>query len=336
MRSIRYAPILVGTGLLALALVAGTERPAVGGQAAVKLKVAVILPTTGNDLSWSQALHVGLQRMEKEGTIEYQFTERVAPADAERVLRRYAERGADLIIAHSGTYKDAVFRVAKEFPNLKFAWPSFGTQDHDKNLAAYDTPVWEASYLAGQVAAHITKSGKLGFVGGLALPGCKAIFNGFRDGAASVKSGLEVLQVYVGDFNDVAKAKALALSLHDRGADVFSICGNGPARGTIEAARERGVWGVGYVYDMASLAPKNVLGSLFWDSYKGIGQLLDDIRANTFLPAKYYSGKAKEGITTFKLNEEVVPLLPPAAVQGLKASITKLEKGELQIPISFQ
>jgi basic membrane protein A len=318
---------------IVVALVGGP--PAARTQAPAKLKVAAILSTPGNDLSWAQALHAAMQRMDREGKIEYLVTENVQPPDADRVLRRYAERNPDLIIAHSGTYKDAAFRVAKEFPTLKFAWPSFGTQDHSENLAAYDTPIWEASYLAGEVAAHVTKTGKLGFVGGIALPGCKAILNAFRDGAQKIKPGTEVASVYVGSFTDIAKAKALALSLADRGVDVISTCGGGPARGVIDAARERKIWAVGYTYDMSSLAPDNVLGSLVWDGYKGMGQLLDDIRANKFLPAKYYAGSAKEGITTFKFNEKVIPLLPPPAVKTLQDSMVKLERGDLKIPISF-
>ncbi len=310
--------------------------PAVWTQTPAKLRVAAILSTPGNDLSWAQALHAGMQRLEQEGKIEYLVTENVAPPDAERVLRRYAERNPDLVIAHSGTYKDAVFKVAKEFPKLKFAWPSFGTDERGDNLAAYDTPIWEASYLAGQVAAHVTKTGKLGFVGGIALPGCKAIYNAFRDGAQKVKPGTEVAAVYVGSFTDIAKAKTLALSLMDRGVDVVSTCGGAPARGTIDAARERKTWAVGYTYDMSSLAPDNVLGSLVWDGYKGMGQVLDDIRANKFLPAKYYAGSAREGITTFRFNERVVPLLPEPAARVLRDSMAELERGELKIPISFQ
>jgi basic membrane protein A len=301
-----------------------------------KLRVAAVLPFPVNDLSWTQALHSGLEQMQREGRIEYAYTDQVQVADVERVLRRYAERSPDLIIAHSGTFKDAAFRVSKEFPKLKFAWPSFGTQDKGENLAAYDTPVWEASYFGGIVAAHVSKTGKLGFVGGIALPGCKAIFNAFRDGANSVKPGLEVTPVYVGSFVDVAKSKALALSLADRGVDVFSICGAAQARGAIEAARERNLYAVGYVYDMSSLAPKNVLGSLVWDGYKGMGQLVDDIQKNAFLPARYYPGSAKEGITVFKLNEGIVGSLPGSAVKALNDSAARVAKGELKIPVSFE
>jgi basic membrane lipoprotein Med (substrate-binding protein (PBP1-ABC) superfamily) len=329
--------VIASLALVGIGGLAGLAGPSPARtQAPAKLRVAAILSTPGNDLSWAQALHAGMQRMDQEGKIEYLVTESVAPPDAERVLRRYAERGPDLIIAHSGTYKDAVFRVAKEFPKLRFAWPSFGTEERAENLAAYDTPIWEAAYLAGEVAAHVTRTGKLGFVGGIALPGCKAIHNAFRDGARRVKPGIEMTSVYVGSFTDIAKAKTLALSLMDRGVDVVSTCGGGPARGTIEAARERRTWAVGYTSDMSPLAPDNVLGSLVWDGYKGMGQVLDDVRANRFLPAKYYAGSAREGITTFRFNDRVVPLLPPAAVRTLQESMAKLERGELRIPISFQ
>lgn len=317
------------------------ETPSGGDQtgeipAKAALKVAVVYNSVAEDLSWSHALHAGLKRLQAEGRIEYAFSENVATADVERFLRRYAERGHDLVVAHSSVYKDAVFRVAKEFPDVNFAWPSFGGKDTAENVAAYDTPVWEASYLAGIVAARITKTNTLGFVGGIELPGCKAILNGFRDGARSVNPDLEVHSVYVGDFNDVSKAKGLAISLIDRGADVLSICGNGPARGTIGAAQERDVYAIGYVYDMSSLAPDHVLGSLFWDGGLGMEQLLDDIAGGQFRPAKYYPGKAAEGITTFKLNSQVADALPAEAVTELESAVNQLTAGELELNISFE
>jgi len=335
---------LMAAGILLLAAVLGPQPGRTQPLAPVPaapvpaspLKVAAILPSPANDLSWTQALHVGLQQLEREGRIEYAFTESVEPAAAERVLRRFAERHPDLIIAHSGTYKDAVFTVASQFPDLKFAWSSFGSRDTGPNVAAYDTPIWEASYLAGELAASVSKTGKLGFVGGLALPGCRAILNAFRSGAQRRRPELEPVPVYVGSFVDIAKAKALALSLADRGVDVMATCGNGPARGTIEAARERNVWVIGYVYDMTSLAPDHVLGSLVWDGYRGMRQLIDDVARGTFLPGKYYAATSREAITSFQLNAVAVPALPLGAVGTLERSRQELREGTLRIPISFQ
>lgn len=324
---------VTAAALFAIALFALAAAPAIAQDQ--KLRVSAALPFPANDLTWTQALHAGLVQLEKEGVIEYTYTENVQTADAERILRRYAERSPDLIISHSGTFKDATFRVAAEFRKLKFAWPSFGTKEHDVNLAAYDTPVWEASYLAGVVAAHATKTGTIGFLGAIPLPGCKAIRNAFLEGARSVKPNIEMLDAYVGNFTDIANAKSLTLSLADRRADIFSICGSGPARGAIEAARERGLYAIGYVYDMSSLAPDNVIGSLVWDGYRGISQLIKDIRANTFLPAKYYPGSAAEGVTEFRLNKQVVSKLPQAAVKALEEVTAKVRKGEIVIPVSF-
>jgi len=329
----RFAALLMAA--IAAAIVARTLPPA-SSQPMPRPRVAAVLPSRTNDLSWTQALHVGLQQLNRENRIEYTFTEEVAPADAERVLRRLAERGPSLIIAHSATYRDAVFRVALEFPRQKFAWSSFGTQDRLDNVAAYDTPIWETAYLAGEVAAHVTKTGKIGFLGGVALPGCRAIYNAFRDGARRGKPGVDVTPAYVGTFLDIGKAKALSLSLSDRGVDVICTCGNGPARGAIEAMRERGGWAIGYVYDMTRLAPSNVLGSLVWDGYAGMLQLVEDLAHNAFLPARYYAGSAKDGVTAFKLNDTSRPLLPRAAIQAYEESAARLKSGELNIPVSFQ
>jgi basic membrane protein A len=328
----RSLPLLVTIALVSSLAIA---LPLVDSQPTPKPRVAAVLPSRTNDLSWTQALHAGLERLTQEQKIEYSFTEEVEPADAERVLRRLAERRPSLIIAHSATYRDAVFNVAREFPQQRFAWSSFGTQDRRDNLAAYDTPVWEAAYLAGGVAAHVSQSGRIGFVGGLALPGCRAIFNALREGAIQAKAGVDLTPVYVGTFLDIGKAKALALSLNDRGIDVVAACGNGPARGAIEAMRERKGWAIGYIHDMAPLAPQTVLGSLVWDGYAAMRQIVSDLEAGA--PAgRYYPGSAREGVTGFKLNESIVPALPPAAVRALEESRARIRSGALSIPISFQ
>lgn len=302
----------------------------------MRFQVAAVLPADINDLTWTQALYVGLQRLQREGRVAFQYTENVPTAEAERVLRRYAERRPDLIIAHSTAYKDAVFKVASEFRDLKFAYPPSGSSDRDVNLAAYDQAFWEAGYLMGAVAAHVTKTGVIGFVGPIPVPTCRAIYNAVREAVRSIKPSVETLPpVYVGNFVDIARAKALALSIMDRRADVVTTCGSGPSRGSIEAARERGGWATGHAFDMAPLSPKHVLGSTYWDSYRGIGQILTDMERGTFAPARHYPGTAGEGITTFKLNEEVTKTIPPTAVRALKALLAQLERGTLKITPNF-
>lgn len=328
----RTLTLLVAAVLVAT--LAATLAPA-GSQPAPRPRVAAVLPSRTNDLSWTQALHVGLEKLKQESRIEYSFIEEVEPADAERVLRRLAERRPSLIVAHSATYRDAVFKVAQEFPDQRFAWSSFGTQDRRDNVAAYDTPVWEAAYIAGQVAAHVSRSGKIGFVGGIALPGCRAILNALREGATRARPGVDITSAYVGTFLDIGKAKALALSLNDRGVDVIAACGNGPARGAIEAMRERHAWAIGYIHDMAPLAPSHVLGSLVWDGYAAMRLLVGDLEAGA-PPGRYYAGSARDGITGFKLNESIVPVLPRAAARAHEESLARLRSGELRIPISFQ
>jgi basic membrane protein A len=181
----------------------------------------------------------------------------------------------------------------------------------------------------------VSRSGRIGFLGGIALPGCRAILNAFREGAVRAKPGADVTPVYVGSFLDIGKAKALALSLNDRGVDVIIACGNGPARGAIEAMRERRGWAIGYVHDMTPLAPGTVLGSLVWDGYAAMREIVTDLEAGA-PPGRYYAGSARDGVTGFKLNDGVLPALPPPAVRAHEELRARVRSGELSIPVSFQ
>lgn len=326
---------MIPAALLLLATIIAFLAPLQPSSAAPsRLRVGVVLPGSVTDLTFSQALYEGLMQHQREGRIQSSFTENVAPADAERVLRRYAERPFDLIIAHSSLYRDGVFRVAREFPNRNFAWVT-DLPLTEVNVAGYGIPHWEAAYLAGVFAAHITQRRILGWVGGVALPGCRANLHGFSTGARSIWRDIEVLSAYVGSFVDVARSKALTITQIDRGADIVGVCGSGNSLGVIEAARERGVWAIGYIHDQFALAPTSVIGSAWWDSYRTMGEIIVDYQGGRFRPGRHYAGSVKDGTMRFKVNKEIVGRVPVRAVRAVDAILDQVRRGVLVIPVSF-
>lgn len=296
------------------------------------IKVGIVLAGVINDLSWNQALYEGAVRLKEAGVIDFNYTERVTPADAERIFRRYAEQGYDLVFGHSATYKDNIFKVAEEFPNVNFAYSASGDKSTLDNLAAFNQPHHEPAYLIGMIAGGMTKSNQLAFVGGIATPGAKALFKAFELGAKEVNPDVTVEAVYTGSFDDIAKGKATAATLADRGVDYFIANGDGPARGSIEAAREKGVYATGFMMDMSPLAPEAVLTSMWWDGEKALRQAVDDIIAGTFRPAKYYHGGTVGGVYVPFINPALAEKVPAEVMEKMQAKLAEIESGAFEVP----
>lgn len=152
-----------------LALAAGGVMAAVVGvgEAADKIKVAVVY-VAPVEQQWNSRLHKALKAAEQRGDIEYAYSESVAMADQDRVLREYANSGTQLIISDSFSNEEAFRALAKDYPKTKFLMgSSFGPQGD--NYAVFDNYIQDASYLTGMIAGGITKTGVIGRRSALAV-----------------------------------------------------------------------------------------------------------------------------------------------------------------------
>ncbi|MFB8031158.1 MULTISPECIES: BMP family ABC transporter substrate-binding protein [unclassified Streptomyces] len=221
---------------------------ACGGSSAAEdddgtLKVGVLFPGSLSDDGFMGSAYLGYQRAAKKhaGAVEFSKVEQVATADYEKALVRFAT-GSDLVISLGGQTDADVRNVAARFPDVKFAeigGPADGKPT--ANLSLYDPQQAEAAFLAGAAAALLTESGKIGFVGGAELPAIVNAAGEFGNGAAAADPAVKVLPPqYVGDFNDVAKAKQSALADFGAGADVLGQVLNLGHKGVAQAAGRRG------------------------------------------------------------------------------------------------
>ena len=159
-----------------------------------------------------------------------------------------AAKSSDVVIGVGFMMADALFNVAAQFPNVFFIGidiePSPG-QVVPNNLALYTFKEHEAGFLGGYVAAAMTKSGKIGFVGGLEIPPVKRYEIGYRAGVKAYNqlhgANVQVIIGYAGGFEDPAKGKQLTLSQYDNGADIVFACAGATGNGVIDAAKERGM-----------------------------------------------------------------------------------------------
>lgn len=266
------------------------------------LKVALVLPDVITDLSWNAVAYQGLEAAAKELGVEFVYQERVADADVERVLRDYADKGYDLILAESFNYQDAAIRVAKDYPNLKFATATgfktkaTGFDDVTANHAIYDWPAHHAGYLTGMLAAYLSKNKHVGFVGGYEVPDIVRQAEGFKDGAKAVNPQIKIGVIYTGSWVDAVKGQEAALSLLDLGADVVAQAADGPGVGALKACEARGAFGIGYVADQNHVAPKTVLTSVTLVKKAAYIAMIQDMLNGKFESKPYLFDLLKGGV----------------------------------------
>ncbi|MEP0919111.1 BMP family protein [Leptolyngbya sp. DQ-M1] len=292
-------------------------------------KFALILSAPPTDKSWNQKAFEAAQALKAKG-VEVAVSESVSNSDVERVLRQYAEAGFTTIVAHSFNYGDAVFKVAKEFPNVNFAWAG-GINKTATNVADYDQPFYQGAYLVGIVAAKLSKTGKLGALSGFDIPVCHAMGEAMLAGAKTVRPDVTLTSAAVGDWYDVAKAKEAALSQAETGVDYWIGCGQGPTIGQIEAAKQKGGYVTSYVGDMSSMGEKVVATNLIWNLEPLFSRMLEDTKAKKFANQYYKMGVA-DNVVSVEVNPAVKDKVPADQLKALEAARAKIASNELKVP----
>ncbi len=249
-------------------------------------KVAMIMPGKINDVSWNAAGYNGLVKAEKNIGIKFSYSENVSVTDAETAIRDYASQGYDLILAHSFNYGDAVKKVAKDYPSIKFGWAT-GT-DSKENVAIYDWPAHQAGYLAGMLAASMSKTNKIGATGGFDVPDVVRALEAYKLGAKSVKPDIKVFITYLNEWDDVAKGKEAVIAQIEQGADVVYCNGDGISFGCIQACKEKKVYAIGGIADQNELAPDTVLTSTVLNVDTSISGMIMDLAAGHFKNKYFY------------------------------------------------
>jgi simple sugar transport system substrate-binding protein/basic membrane protein A len=282
-----------------------------------------------DDNSWNEAAYNALQSMKADG-VEVAYAENISADDAARALRDYASQGYNVVVGHTFSYQDAVFQVAKEFPDVDFAWPG-GMDSTAENVADYDQPFYQAAYPIGVLAAYMSKTGKLGALYGFDIPVCHAMGEAFIAGAKSVNPDATLSVSQAGDWGDVAKAKEAALAQADTGVDFWIECGEGPALGAIEAAKEKGGYVTSYVGDMSENGPDVVLVNLMWQLEPLFRQMLADSKAGT-IANKYYQYGLKEDGLGLKYNDALKSQIPAEALDAVDKAINDIKSGAIEVP----
>lgn len=208
-----------------------------------------------SDLCWD-----ALQKAKTDLGIEVTLLESKELADLEPNLTKAATAGYNFVVGCGFLFTDALKAVAPKFPNVKFALvDSVVDAANVQNLVFAEE---QGSFLVGAIAAGMSKTGKIGFLGGMEVPLIKKFEAGYWAGAQTINPKIKVLSGYTGSFSDVAKGKEISLTQFKQGADVIYAAAGACGLGTIEAAKENGFWAIGVDTDQDGYAKGSVLTSM--------------------------------------------------------------------------
>ena len=265
------------TAVAAIAL-AATAAPAL---AQAKLKVAAIY-TVPVEQQWVSRIDKALKAAVARGEIDYVFSENVANADYERVMRQYAEKGHTFIVGESFAVEAAARKVAKDYPKISFLMGSSG-KPQEPNFGVFDNYIQEPAYLSGLIAGGMSKSGKIGMVGGFPIPEVNRLMNAFMAGARESNPKVEFSVSFINSWFDPPKAKEAAFAMIDKGADVMYA----ERFGVSDAAKERKVLAIGNVINTQDKYPDTVVASALWHMEPTIERALKAVKAGQFKAEDY-------------------------------------------------
>ena len=232
---------------------------------AADLKPAVVYDLGGkNDKSFNESAYTGAERFKTETGVDYKDFEIQNDAQREQAMRRFARDGHNPIVVIGFSQAAALEKVAAEFPDTKFGIVDMVV---DKpNVRSILFTEHEGSYLVGVMAAKASKTGKVGFVGGMDIPLIRKFACGYVQGVKSVNADAEVFQNMTGTtgaaWNDPVKGAELAKSQFDRGADVVYHAAGGTGIGVLQAAADAGKLGIGVDSNQNGMHPGKVLTSM--------------------------------------------------------------------------
>ena len=228
-------------------------------------KVAWLMPSTVTDYSWCQSMYSSLEQVQKElgeDQFEFAYSESMFRlSDADEAIRDYADEGYDLIICHGSQYGALLKEIAPEYEETSFCWGTGGdpmTKYGIKNVFGYNNSIDQASYILGVVAAKITKSKVVGWVGPVKAASTKKAYEGYVKGVKDTDPSVEVKESWTGSYSDLALATEAANTQVKAGADVFT--GNSQIQlGTIGVCKKTGTYYLGTQDNQIPFAPDNVV-----------------------------------------------------------------------------
>ncbi|MBW2146882.1 MAG: BMP family ABC transporter substrate-binding protein [Deltaproteobacteria bacterium] len=311
-----------------------------GPDAAQAFKIIMVTDTAGlGDRSFNDAGWAGVQRARKEMGVEVGIIQSYEQADYVPNLN-LAAKNANAVVAMGYLLLDAMRKIAPLHPETNFIFID-GTIADIPNVASFDFKAQEGAFLAGIIAAAVTRTGVVGAVEGMEIPPVKVFEAGYRAGIKTYNAlrgtNVQLRVVAAGAFDNPSKGKSLARMLIAQGADVVIQMAGNTGTGVFEAVKEAppGIYAMGTDLDQDAIIPGRVLTSVMKRIDNAAFQAISDARAGRFKGGHYWIG-LKEGavcLTDMKYTRHIIPAHALAMVEKASALI---KKGKLQIPVNVR
>jgi basic membrane protein A len=328
-------------------LVSSCSNSSTSAEEKGKIKVGIVFDIGGkNDRSFNAAAWQGVKRAETDFEIVLRDVEPGNPTSIEPAMRAFAEKGYDLIIGVGFAQSPIMQKVAKDYPNIKFAIVDGVIFEDDgktpkKNVASLVFREHEGSYLVGMIAASKSKSGILGFVGGMDIPLIHRFAVGYEEGAKSINPNITVYKNYCGvtdgAWNNPGKGKELALSQIEKGADVIFTAAGNSGLGAFDAVEQYGKTGdvankfvIGVDSNQNWVKPGFVLTSMEKRVDNAVYDVVKEVAGGKFEGGFHVFGLDKGGVG-YSLDNFNKSMIPPEVLNKVEEAKQQIIDGKIKV-----
>ena len=284
------------------------------------------------DRSFNQSASEGAERFKKDTGIAFREFEITNAAQREQAMAQLAKRGSSLIVAVGFTQASAVEKVAKEFPDVKFVL--IDAVVDLPNVQSINFREQESSFLCGMAAALASKTGKVGFVGGMDIPLIRKFALGYTEGVKYVNPSDEVFENMTGTtpaaWGDPTKGAELAKSQFGRGADVIFHAAGATGIGVMQAAADAGLLSIGCDSNQDYLHPGSVLTSAVKRVDVAVYKAAVAAKDGTWKPGQLVLGLAEDGVD-YSLDEYNRKLITPEMEAKLNQAKADIISGKIKV-----
>src|SRR3984893_413544 len=337
----KYRLLLLASLFCVVALlVSACSSQSYGADDKSKIHVGIVFDIGGKDeRSFNAAAWEGVQRAAKDFPIALRDIEPGTRNAFEPPIRAFSDRGFDLIIGVGFAQAPIMEQVAKDYPNIHFA--IIDGVSEMPNVASLVFKEHEGSYLVGMLAAKTSKTGTIGFLGGMDIGLIHRFEKGYEEGAKAVNPNIRIIQNYVGvtdgAWNNPGKGKELSLAQIGKGADVIFTAAGNSGLGAFDAVEQAGkqngrathfVIGVDSNQDM--LKPGFVLNTMVKRVDNAVYNIVQDVVNHRFSPGLHVFGLDKDGVG-YSMDNFNKELISPEAIEQVEAAKKKIIAGEIKV-----
>ena len=282
------------------------------------------------DKSFNEAAYNGAEKWKAETGGTYKELEMQSEAQREQALRRLAEAGANPVVMTGFAFGDVLNKVAPDFPDTKFAIIDMVVEQPNVKSVVFNEH--EGSYLVGMMAALASKTGTVGFIGGMDIPLIRKFGCGYAEGVKAVNPDATVVMNMTGTtpaaWNDPVKGAELAKAQKSQGADVIYAAAGGTGIGVLQAAADEGILSIGVDSNQNYLHPGKVLTSMVkrvdnavYDAFKEGADMTTGINV---------MGLANEGVG-YAMDDNNASLVTDDMKAKVEEAAAKIKSGEISV-----